>query len=142
MSGTLTQAPNRNTTHRATASGSSFSDHLTHLPPPLRGTTPNVLRAAVAAAGVLALVAAVVLTGAASGARNQISTVGNTDAPSVRAADDFLFRLQDMDAQLVNALLVNGDTQVHVPRADIEEFAATKQSPNPLGPSEMFWAWG
>jgi hypothetical protein len=74
------------------------------------------VRAAVAAAGLLALIAAVVLTGAASGARNDISTVGSTDAPSVRATDDFLFRLQDMDAQLVNALLVNGDSAVHVPR--------------------------
>lgn len=120
MSGTLTQAPSRSTTHRATANGSSFSDHLTHLPQPPRGSTPNILRAAVAAVGVLAIVAAVVLTVAASGARNQISTVGSTDAPSVRATDDFLFRLQDMDAQLVNALLVNGDTTVHVPRGTSE----------------------
>jgi hypothetical protein len=65
---------------------------------------------------VLALIAAVVVTAAASGARSQITTVGSTDAPSVRATDDFLFRLQDMDAQLVNALLVNGDTAVRVPR--------------------------
>jgi hypothetical protein len=120
VTGTLTQAPSRSTTHRATANGSSFSDHLTHLPQPPRGTTPNILRAAAAAAGVLALLAAVVLTGAASGARNQITTVGNTDAPSVRATDDFLFRLQDMDAQLVNALLVNGDDTVHVPRGTSE----------------------
>ncbi|MEY9858786.1 hypothetical protein ABH935_004409 [Catenulispora sp. GAS73] len=120
MSGTLTQAPNRSTAHRAATSGTSFSDHLTHIPHAPRGTTPNFLRAAVAAAGVLAVIAAVVLTSAASGARAQISTVGNTDAPSVRATDDFLFRLQDMDAQLVNALLVNGDTQVHVPRAASE----------------------
>jgi hypothetical protein len=74
----------------------------------------------VAAVGVLALISAVALTSAASGARSQISTVRDTDAPSVRATDDFLFRLQDMDAQLVNALLVNGDTQVHVPRSASE----------------------
>ena len=120
MSGTLTQAPNRSTAHRAAVNGTSFSDHLTHIPHAPRGTTPNILRAAVAAAGVLAVIAAVVLTSAASGARAQISTVGSTDAPSVRATDDFLFRLQDMDAQLVNALLVNGDTQVHTPRAASE----------------------
>lgn len=120
MSGTLTQAPSRSTAHRATANGSTFSDHLTHIPRAPRGTTPNILRAAVAAAGVFALIAAVVLTGAASDARNQIGTVQSTDAPSVRATDDFLFRLQDMDAQLVNALLVNGDTQVRVPRSASE----------------------
>ena len=120
MSGTLTQAPTRSTSHRATANGTSFSDHLTHIPHAPRGTTPNLLRAAAAAAGVLALIAAVVLSGAASGARSQISTVENTDAPSVRATDDFLFQLQDMDAQLVNALLVNGDSTVTVPRGTSE----------------------
>ncbi len=78
-----------------------------------------------AAAGVLAIIAAVVLTTAASGVRDRISTVGDTDAPSVRATDDFLFRLQDMDAQLVNALLVNGDSQVHVPRAASEALYET-----------------
>jgi hypothetical protein len=120
VSGTLTQAPSRSTAHGARTYGTTFSDHLTHIPRAPRGTTPNILRAAVAAAGVLALIAAVVLTGAASGARNQISTVESTDAPSVWATDDFLFRLQDMDAQLVNALLVNGDTQVYVPRSASE----------------------
>jgi hypothetical protein len=120
VSGTLTQAPNRSTAHRAAINGTSFSDHLTHIPHAPRGTTPNFLRAAVAAVGVLAVIAAVVLASAASGARSEISTVGSTDAPSVRATDDFLFRLQDMDAQLVNALLVNGDTQVHVPRSASE----------------------
>ncbi|MEY9934716.1 hypothetical protein ABH926_009384 [Catenulispora sp. GP43] len=120
MSGTLTQAPNRSTSHRATTNGTSFSDHLTHIPHAPRGTTPNLLRAAAAATGVLALIAAVVLTGSASGAQSKISAVGSTDAPSVRATDDFLFRLQDMDAQLVNALLVNGDTQVHVSRGASE----------------------
>lgn len=120
MSGTLTQAPKRSTSHRAAGYGTSFSDHLTHIPHAPRGTTPNLLRAAAAATGVLALVAAFVLTGSASQARSRISTVRTTDAPSVRATDDFLFRLQDMDAQLVNALLVNGDTEVHVPRGTSE----------------------
>ncbi|WP_143765546.1 hypothetical protein [Catenulispora acidiphila] len=120
MTGTLTQAPNRSTSHRATTNGTSFSDHLTHIPRAPRGTTPNILRAATAAAGVFALIAAVALSGAASGARAQISTVRATDAPSVRATDDFLFRLQDMDAQLVNALLVNGDTGMRVPRGASE----------------------
>lgn len=120
VSGTLTQAPKRITPHRAASNGSTSSDHLIHLPQAPRGTTPNLLRAAVAAVGVLAVIAAVVLTGAASGALSQISTVGDTDAPSVRATNDFLFKLQDMDAQLVNMLLVNGDTSVHVPRAKSE----------------------
>lgn len=120
MSGTLTQAPTRSTSHRAAANGTPFSDHLTHIPQAPRRTTPNVLRAAVAAVGVLAIVSAVVLTGAASGARSRISAVGSTEAPSVRATNDFLFKLQDMDAQLVNALLVNGDTSVHVPRTTSE----------------------
>ena len=120
MSGTLTQAPNRSTAHGAHAYGASFSDHLTHIPHAPRRTTPNILRAAAAAVGLLALVAALVVTAAASRARSQMSTVKSTDAPSVRATDDFLFRLQDMDAQLVNALLANGDTTVHVPRSSSE----------------------
>jgi hypothetical protein len=70
---------------------------------------------------VLAVISAVVLSGAASGARSQISTVAGTDAPSVRATNDFLFKLQDMDAQLVNMLLVNGDTSVAVPRSKSED---------------------
>lgn len=106
--------------HRAAANGTSFSDHLTHIPHAPRGTTPNLLRAAVAALGLFAVVAALVLSNLASGARSQISTVGGTDAPSVRATNDFLFKLQDMDAQLVNVLLVNGDTSVHVPRSKSE----------------------
>jgi hypothetical protein len=120
VSGTLTQAPVRGTSHRAATIGSTSSDHLIHIPRAPRGTTPNILRAAAAAVGVLAVVAALVLSGSASGARSEISTVGKTDAPSVRATDDFLFQLQDMDAQLVNALLVNGDQNVHVPRATSE----------------------
>jgi hypothetical protein len=120
VSGTLTQAPNRGTSHRATTNGTSFSDHLTHIPHAPRGTTPNILRAAGAAIALFAVIAALVLTAGASGAKSQISAVGNTDAPSVRATDDFLFRLQDMDAQLVNALLVNGDTHVHVTRTASE----------------------
>jgi len=71
--------------------------------------------------GVVALIGAVVMTGSAADARSKIGSVGNSDAPSVRATEDFLFRLQDMDAQLVNALLVNGDTQVHVPRSTSEK---------------------
>ncbi|MBS2535817.1 hypothetical protein KGQ20_23930 [Catenulispora sp. NF23] len=116
MSGTLTQAPNRSTSHRAAANGINSSDHLTYVPHAPRRTTPNILRTAAAVLGMVAVVAAVVLTTSASGARSKISSVGGTDAPSVQATNDFLFKLQDMDAQLVNALLVNGDTSVHVPR--------------------------
>jgi hypothetical protein len=115
VSGTLTQAPKR-TSHRVASNGTTSSDHLIHIPRAPRGTTPNILRVAAAAAGVLALIAAVVLTGSASGARSEIGSVRTTDAPSVRATDDFLFQLQDMDAQLVNVLLVNGDSTVHVRR--------------------------
>lgn len=125
VSGTLTQAPKRSSAHRAAISGTSFSDHLTHIPHAPRGTTPNILRAAVAAAGLLALVAALVVTASAAGARSRITAVGSTDAPSVRATDDFLFRLQDMDAQLVNALLVNGDSTVRVTRPISEELYDT-----------------
>ena len=124
MSGTLTQAPNRSTAHRAAVIRTSSTNQLAHVPLAPRAT-PNILRAATAALGVLAVIAAVVLTSAAAGARSEISTVGGTDAPSVRATDDFLFRLQDMDAQLVNALLVNGDTQVHVPRSTSEQLYET-----------------
>ncbi|WP_194896168.1 hypothetical protein [Catenulispora pinisilvae] len=120
MSGTLTQAPNRSTSHRAAANGTNSSDHLTYVPHAPRRTTPNILRAAAAVLGVVAVLAAVVLTNSASGARSKISSVGSTDAPSVQATNDFLFKLQDMDAQLVNALLVNGDPGVHVPRAKSE----------------------
>jgi hypothetical protein len=120
VSGTLTQAPKRTTSRGAAINGTNSSDHLIHIPRAPRGTTPNILRAVVAAIGVVAVIAAVVLTTAASGARSQISTVGDTDAPSVQATNDFLFKLQDMDAQLVNALLVNGDQSVHVPRSKSE----------------------
>lgn len=75
-----------------------------------------MLRAAAAAIGTVALIAAAVMTGSASDARSGIGEVGATEAPSVRATEDFVFQLQDMDAQLLNALLVNGDTSVHVPR--------------------------
>lgn len=119
MSGTLTQAPRSSTSHRAAANGTNFSDHLIHIPHAPRGTTPNLLRGSAAALGIFAVIAALTLSGLTSGARSQISTVG-ADAPSVRATNDFLFKLQDMDAQLVNALLVNGDTAVHVPRSTSE----------------------
>ncbi|MFL6115711.1 MAG: hypothetical protein ACJ786_30845 [Catenulispora sp.] len=79
-----------------------------------------MLRAAGAAIGVAALIAAAVMTGSASDARSRIGEVGTTDAPSVRATEDFLFQLQDMDAQLLNALLVNGDQSVRVPRPTSE----------------------
>lgn len=79
-----------------------------------------MLRAAAAALGVAALIAAAVMTGSASDVRSEIGKVGTTDAPSVRATEDFIFQLQDMDAQLLNALLVNGDTSVHVPRLTSE----------------------
>ncbi|MBW8805156.1 MAG: hypothetical protein JF587_15115 [Catenulisporales bacterium] len=79
-----------------------------------------MLRAAAAAISVVALIAAAAMTGSASAARSKIGEVGTTDAPSVRATEDFLFQLQDMDAQLLNALLVNGDTTVHVPRLTSE----------------------
>ena len=124
VTGTLAQAPNRSTSHRAPPTRTSFSDRLTHIPRAPRGTTPNILRAAAAAAGVFALIAAVMLSGAAWGL-DQIGAVRTTDAPSVRATDDFLFRLQDMDAQLVNALLVNSDAGMRVPRGASEALLDT-----------------
>jgi hypothetical protein len=95
-------------------------DHLIHLPRAGRGTTPTTLRISAAAIGVVALIAALVTTAAAARAGSGMSTVAHTDAPSVRATEDFLYQLQDMDAQLLNALLVNGDTTVQVPRSASE----------------------
>ncbi|NUR28032.1 MAG: hypothetical protein HOV83_19685 [Catenulispora sp.] len=115
MSGTLTQAPVRSTSHRAGAP-TAPGDHFIHIPRAAHGTTPNVLRAAAAAIGAVALIGAVVMTGAAADAQSAMGRVATTDAPSVRATEDFVYQLQDMDAQLLNALLVNGDTAVHVPR--------------------------
>ncbi|GAA1960671.1 hypothetical protein [Catenulispora subtropica] len=120
MSGTLTQAPKHSMSHRAAAAAPTSSDHLIHIPRAPRWTTPNILRTAAAAVGAAALIAAVVTAGAASDARSRITAVAGTDAPSVRATEDFLFQLQDMDAQLLNALLANGDATVHVPQANSE----------------------
>ncbi|WP_344668638.1 hypothetical protein [Catenulispora yoronensis] len=116
MSGTIYQAPTR-TPQRAAWVPTISSDHLIRLPLTARGTTPNLLRAAAAAISVLTLAAAVTVTGFAGSAGARIAGVAGDDAPSVRATEDFVFQLQDMDAHLVNALLVNGDTGVRVPRA-------------------------
>lgn len=116
VSGTLTQAP----AQRAASVPTISSDRFIH-PRPRTVTTPQKLRAAAAAIGVLSLIAAVFVSGFASDARAGITGVGGTDAPSVKATEDFVFQLQDMDAQLLNALLANGDPQVRVPRAKSTE---------------------
>ncbi|NUR62468.1 MAG: hypothetical protein HOV87_28000 [Catenulispora sp.] len=117
MSGTLTQAPK----HRAASVPTISSDPFIHLPQAPTATTPNLLRAAATAIGVLSLIAAVCVSGFAGSARAKIATVGATDGPSVKATEDFVFQLQDMDAQLLNALLANDDTDVKVPRAKSEQ---------------------
>jgi hypothetical protein len=128
VSGTLTQAPKRSTSHRAASVPTISSDPFIRRPRSPGATTPNLLRAAAAAIGVLSLLAAVCVSAFAADARAKISAVGTTDAPSVKATEDFVFQLQDMDAQLLNALLANGDPQVRVPRAKSEELYNSDRS--------------
>ncbi|NUP47278.1 MAG: hypothetical protein HOW97_08185 [Catenulispora sp.] len=118
MSGTLTQAPTRSTSHGAASVTTTYGDHHIHIPHAPRGTTPNLLRAMAAAIGVMSLIAAVCVSVFASDARSKIAGVGGTDAPSVKATENFVFQVQDMDAQLLNALLAGGDTKVKVLRPD------------------------
>ena len=109
VSGILTQAPKHATPHGARG------DH--HLPETSRWTTPNRLRAGGALIGTVAVLTAVATASYTGSAHRHAADVLHTQAPSVHAAGDFLLRVEDMDAQLANALLISGDTSLRTTRA-------------------------
>lgn len=132
VSGILTQPPTQAASHRAASTTTGpyrpssrrprrstppGGDHHVHLPKVPRRTTPNLLRAGGALIGGLALIAAVVTAGYASSVHSRLDSLDHVDAPSVHATSDFLFQVEDMDAQLANALLISGDTSLTTSRA-------------------------
>jgi hypothetical protein len=83
----------------------------------LRRTTPNLLRTRAVVIGVIAFAATVASASYAASAQGHVVDVLRTQAPSVHATGDFLLRVEDMDAQLGNALLISGDTSLKTSRA-------------------------
>ena len=135
VSGITTQRPKQQNPQRAASTGKSTntpiwtpkgrkppppthlsSDRHLHIPSAPRWTTPNLIRTAGAAVVALAAVIALFGTDHASALHSQIDTIGHINAPSATASSDFILHLQDMDAQLANALLINGDTTLAMTR--------------------------
>ena len=71
--------------------------------------TPTAIRALAAVAVTAAVLLAVVIAVVTSAAGSRMSAIGGTDAPEVTAATGLYFSLNDMDAQVANALLAGTD---------------------------------
>ncbi|HTJ40429.1 MAG TPA: hypothetical protein VL738_45110 [Dactylosporangium sp.] len=81
------------------------------------GGTATRIRLLAAAVALLAVALAAVLTAEAGRQRDALRLIGHQAAPEVVATADLYFALNDMDAQLANALLVGDDTTLGFTRA-------------------------
>jgi hypothetical protein len=82
-------------------------------PERIRGLTALIIVLAIA----LGLIMSVIFASIASGVR----IIGNQAAPEVRATTDLYFRLNDMDAQVANILLVGSSHDLGESRAQAEQ---------------------
>jgi hypothetical protein len=81
-------------------------------------TTPVRLRAFAAGVVALAALVAALLVMAVGDIGGGYQSIGHRSAPQVVATADLYFALNDMDAQLANALLVGDDQHLGIKRAD------------------------
>ncbi len=86
--------------------------------------TPERLRGLTALIIVLAVALAVIMTVIFSGVASGVRVIGNQAAPEVRATTDLYFRLNDMDAQVANVLLVGGRRDLGLDRQQAERIFA------------------
>src|SRR5262249_7936880 len=107
-------------------------------------TTPQRLRVQAGAVIGLVLVLATLLSVEASRQRDGLRVIGEVAEPTVTAASDLYFALNDMDAQLANVLLVGDEPGLGFTRQqaldiyeqrrrqadqDVQRVAATGQDP-------------
>lgn len=100
VAGPATRVPGQSATARAWHSAAARAARL---------PTPTAIRAVAAVAVTAAVLLAVVIAVATSAAGSRMSAIGGTDAPEVTAATGVYFSLNDMDAQVANALLAGTD---------------------------------
>ena len=87
---------------------------------------PAAIRAVAAVAVTAAVLLAVVIAVATSAAGSRMSATGGTDAPEVTAATGVYFSLNDMDAQVANALLAETDPALAAALIGLQVFLARR----------------
>jgi hypothetical protein len=87
--------------------------------------TPERIRGLTALAVVLTIVLGVVMAVIFSTIASGVRAIGDQAAPEVRATTDLYFRLNDMDAQVANILLVGNRTNLGLDRQQAEQIYAT-----------------